>query len=187
MYAQKYHPKYVTTRDILGKQQCTEMGITYYSFQQILSWAEEFEQHVENVIVIPKYDCLDKIPEKYILGYSIPTSHGGTPLPIEAFKGRRVHLLGGSWRSQLDYLAILGDDVVSVDNNQIHKIAKFGNFVTPDGEEKTLDTLGITWKVTNTLYLSLALSLGSIAGKVKELYASREEPAEEEVEDAAER
>ena len=96
MYAQKYHPKYVTTRDILGKQQCTEMGITYYSFQQILSWAEEFEQHVENVIVIPKYDCLDKIPEKYILGYSIPTSHGGTPLPIEAFKGRRVHLLGGS-------------------------------------------------------------------------------------------
>jgi hypothetical protein len=167
----KFRPKYCTTRDLMDKKQCLEAGIEHFTLKQILQQAEELEQFAENVIIIPKYDCLDKIPEKYILGYSIPTTHGGTPLPPEAFKGRRVHLLGGSWGSQLDYLAKLGDDVVSLDNNYIHKAAEFGSFVYSDGSTNDVMSL-FGFPLINHITVAFAISLGMISTKVKELYDS---------------
>jgi len=174
-------PKYATVRDAMTQAQCNAAEIEYYSLEQILDWAEELSQYAENVIVIPKYaEAIEKIPAKYVLGYSVPTSHGGTPLPIEMFQGRRVHLLGGSWKKQLSYMAALGDDVVSFDNNYIQLQANFGGFVYPDGETGQLtETLNLP-SLTNPRYTALAISFGSIGAKVNELYGGNGKPAEEE-------
>ena len=134
-------PKYATVRDLMTQQQCDEAEIKYYSIEQILQQAEEIDQYAENTIVIPKYDCLDDIPEKFMLGYSIPASYGGTPLPIDLFKGRRIHLLGGSWEQQLKAIEILGSDVVSADMNNFQKLALFGLVTYGDGTTKKLREL----------------------------------------------
>jgi hypothetical protein len=137
-----------------------------------LDWADELSEAAKNVIVIPKYEeALDLIPERFMLGYSVPTSHGGTPLPVEMFKGRRVHLLGGSWKAQLAHMAALGDDVVSVDNNQVALMAdKWGQFTDPEGETRQVKE--VLPMVNNQRYVALAISFGSIAAKVNELYAA---------------
>jgi hypothetical protein len=168
-------PKYATVMDVMTQEQCAKDEIEYAPLEQVLDWAAELEQYTENVIVIPKYNCLDQIPERYVLGYSVPTSHGGTPLPVSAFKGRRVHLLGGSWKAQLAHMAELGDDVVCLDNNYIQKIARqWAQFVTPDGETKNLTDEGYNWP-TNPRYLALAFSFGAMGAKVNELFNSTKE------------
>lgn len=172
-----HRPKYATVRDVMTPEQCEKDKIKYYSLGEILDFATEIEQYVENVIFIPKYDCLDQIPEKYMLGYSVPTSHGGTPLPPEMFKGRRVHLLGGSWKAQLAHMAILGDDVMSVDNNHVHNISRWAQYVDPEGETHVLTDVGFPW-ATNPRYVALALSFGAIGAKVNELYGGFRKPAE---------
>ena len=166
-----FKPNYATTRDIITRQQCQDGKIPYYSLEQILDWAAEVEQYAQNVILIPKYDCMDKIPPRYMLGYSVPTSHGGTPLPVEMFKGWRVHLLGGSWKAQLAHMAALGDDVVSVDNNYIQKMANYGQFNYPDGSTGALtELLGEPW-LTNPREVAFAFSVGAVHTKINEIHA----------------
>jgi hypothetical protein len=106
-----------------------------------------------------------------MLGYSLPTSHGGTPLPTDVFRGRRVHLLGGSWIHQLNYLADLGEDVVSVDNNHVNHIAKFGGYYDQEGERANLTELALEY-VNNPQFVALALSFGSMGAKINELYGT---------------
>lgn len=159
---EKLKPKYCTVRDIMTRHQCEEAGIKYYDFDTVLAWAEELEKYAENVIVIPKYDCIKDIPERFVLGYSVPTSHGGTPLPIEMFAGRRVHLLGGSPNKQIAYWQRIPDDVVSIDNNYILKMANFGQAWFPDGSSKSVTDMGFGM-VTNPLYIALVASLGNMA------------------------
>jgi hypothetical protein len=163
-------PKYATVMDIVTPQQAEMHGVKrWYPFEQILDFAEELSQYAENVIVIPKYDCLDKIPDKFMLGYSVPTSHGGTPLPVEAFRGRRVHLLGGSWADQLAYWAHLQDEVVSMDNNHVMLIAsKYGCFVLPNGEVASLKEYNLGY-LANPRYAAFALSFGAMAAKINEI------------------
>ncbi len=163
----RYKPKYATVRDIMSKGQCAQAGIEYYPFEQIMKWAEDLSQYADNVIVIPKIDCIKDIPTEYVLGYSIPTSHGGTPVPVDKFRstegtGRRVHLLGGSPNKQIAYWAQLPDEVISLDNNYIMKVAAFGRAWYPDGTTKELQEVGIGL-VTNPLYIALAISLGNFA------------------------
>ena len=162
-------PKYATVRDAMTKEHCESAGVEYYPFEQILDWAYELNEYAENVIIIPKHDIIDKIPEQFMLGYSIPTSHGGTPLPPEAFAGRRVHLLGGSWKKQLAYLEAMRDDVVSLDNNYQSRISMWGSFSYSDGEVDKLNSIGIHVKA-NPAYIALAMSLGYIADKVNAIY-----------------
>jgi hypothetical protein len=166
---QQWKPKYATVMDVITQDQADKSGATRYELKQILDWAEELAQYADNVIIIPKYDCLDGIPEKFVLGYSVPTSHGGTPLPVSAFKGRRVHLLGGSWKAQLAHMAELGDDVVSFDNNYIMKQARFGSYVLPDGRTGSIPDLGIPL-MPNPMSLSMAISCSSIVAGVNQLY-----------------
>lgn len=165
----EYRPKYATVRDIMSKAQCEAAGIAFYPREQIEDWAFELSEHAENVIVIPKYDCLDQIPEAFMLGYSVPTSHGGTPMPLSRFQGRRVHLLGGSWARQRAALAELGEDAVSLDNNYLMKTAAFGSFVYPSGDTDQLDSV-MPHRLVNPLYVSLALSLGAVAAEANRLY-----------------
>ena len=166
-----FRPKYATVRDIMTQAQCQAAKIAYYPLDQILDWAAEIEQYAENVILIPKYDCMDKIPERHMLGYSVPTSHGGTPLSVDLFRGRRVHLLGGSWKAQLAHLAALGDDVVSIDNNYIQKTANYGQFCYPDGRMgSAADFIGGDPWLTNPREVAFALSVGAVSTKVNELF-----------------
>jgi hypothetical protein len=161
-------PKYATVRDIMSTQQCADAGIGHFSLEKILDWAEELREFAENVVVIPKYeDAIDKIPDYFMLGYSVPSSHGRTPIPLKLFSHRRVHLLGGSWKTQLTMLYQLGDAAVSLDTNYIHRIAQYGQFVNIDGEVLKLSDLGIN--VTNMISVCVSLSCGMIMAKIKEL------------------
>lgn len=185
----QFRPRYATVRDIMSKEQCQEAGISYFSMDRIMDWAEELSEYSDNVIIIPKIPVIDKIPEKYILGYSVPTSYGGTPLPTEAFKGRRVHLLGGSPNRQIAYWSKLKDEVVSIDNNYIHKMGVKGNLWLLDGRSVSLNQLneeknarlGIPPSVIgfgdmqNIINVCVAISLGNFATYWRRKAISQEE------------
>lgn len=102
---------------------------------EVYRWIEEISPLVNKIIVIPKVSgTIDSIAKEYngkeiILGYSVPTRYGATLIPIQEFKDRRVHLLGGSPRKQLALYDEM--DVVSVDCNYISmKATKFCEFWT---------------------------------------------------------
>lgn len=160
-------PKYATVRDYVTPEQAAEAGIKYYSLHEVFEMAEEVGEYAQNVIIIPKVDVLDLIPEKYVLGYSVPSSYGATPLPIEAFRGHRIHLLGGSWQQQRSYLVKMGDDVVSADLNQPWKASRFGSVIMGDGSARDLVSFGMYPR--NSSLASLALSLGNIAAAVQDM------------------
>ena len=168
-----HNPKYATVRDVMTKDQCRDAGIEYYPLEQILEWAEDMNEVAENVIIIPKYDCIDKIPDKYVLGFSVPTSYGGTPVNVDAFAGRNVHLLGGSWKRQRAYLEVLGEDVVSLDNNYINKLGSYGQYTLPNGDTKQLKDLGYPYNdMLNGRAIALALSFGGIGRGILDLFES---------------
>ena len=125
-----FRPKYATALDIERSGQV----------DRVLQQAEELAQYAERIIVIPKIDCLAEIPERFVLGYSVPTSYGATDLDITVFGKRPVHLLGGSWRQQRALLREM--NVVSLDFNHAHKIARSGLYTDLNGYEYRLrDTL----------------------------------------------
>lgn len=108
---------------------------------EVLDWAEEAAQHVrEGVIVIPKVPGeVDRIPRRVggkavILGYSVPTRYGSTPVPYWEFEGWPVHLLGGSPQQQMSewmYLSCVSE-VVTADGNMPEKVAvKWCQFWSP--------------------------------------------------------
>ncbi len=176
-------PKYCTVMDVMTKAQCDGLGIKHHSLSQILEWAEELNEYAENVIVIPKHDIIDKIPEKFMCGYSVPSSYGATPLPSEAFKGRRVHLLGGSWKSQMRYLDLLPDEVVSLDNNHINNIARWGQAQLRDGSTVKLWDLGLL--AVNPRSICLTISFGEIGRAIQGM--NQEQIEDGEPEEAEER
>jgi hypothetical protein len=135
--------------------------VQYFSLAQTLEMAEEIAAGTPNVILIPKYDCLDELPERIgdsrvVLGFSVPTRYGGTPLPPSAFAGRPIHLLGGTWDKQHALLSLLGDDVISLDHNASLMLARYGQVVTFDGHagfDEEYPNLYVGWlgKVTISL------------------------------------
>lgn len=174
-------PKYATVRDIMTKAQCEAAGVDFYSVDEVLDMAAEVEQYADNVIVIPKYDCLDRIPEKYVIGFSVPTSYGGTPMPASALRGRRVHLLGGSWKNQRSFLDILGEDVVSLDNNHLLRVCEFGQFCFPDGSDGRFNVLDRYIPnrppLPKTWQAAAILSLASIRDELNRRYGASLESA----------
>lgn len=94
---------------------------------EILSWAEEVAQFVEIVMIIPKVQGgVSQLPrfiggKSVRLGYSVPTKHGATELPIWEFCGWSVHLLGGSPGRQMRLIKHL--NVQSCDGNMMQKLA----------------------------------------------------------------
>lgn len=94
---------------------------------EVLGWAEGAAQFVEVVMIIPKvFGIISRLPKiiggKAVrLGYSVPTSHGGTELPIWEFADWPVHLLGGSPQAQMRLTYYL--NVHSADGNMMMKMA----------------------------------------------------------------
>lgn len=66
----------------------------------------------------------------------------------------------------------MGDDVVSLDNNHIMLIARWGQYVDYEGEVQTLvGDMGVG-KINNPRYVALALSFGAMGQKLHDLYGS---------------
>lgn len=174
-------PTMCTTRDLFTKQQARDENVDYYTLDQTIEQASDLAPHVQDLILIPKYDCLDDIPEtisgkRVVLGYSVPTSYGGTPMPISAFKGRPVHLLGGPWGKQRAYLNLLGDDIISLDNNHCLFVSQMGQVCRANGDLHNLKEV-LDLEQPFTVYLpALTISLTEIASAV---YAEFGSPLEE--------
>lgn len=94
---------------------------------EVLAWAEDAAQYVEVIMLIPKVQGgVVQLPrtiggKPVRLGYSVPTSFGGTSLGLWEFSNWPVHLLGGSPQAQLQCARYL--KVVSADGNAAQKAA----------------------------------------------------------------
>lgn len=103
---------------------------------EVLSWAEEASQYVQEVVIIPKYEgAIRHLPheingKRVRLAYSVPTKYGGTSVPVAEFAGWPVHLLGGKPQAQMALVSQM--DVVSADGNVLLKAASYKNLY--DGE-----------------------------------------------------
>lgn len=107
---------------------------------EVLSWAEEAAQYAEKVLIIPKVSWSGgQLPrniggKQVVLGFSVPTRYGGTPIPFWEFAGWPVHLLGGSPQRQMEYWRYLTNlaEVISIDGNMANKMAtRHCQFWTP--------------------------------------------------------
>jgi hypothetical protein len=102
---------------------------------EVLEWAEEAAQHCDVVMIAPKViGGIDRLPraiggKPVRLGYSVPTSHGSTELPVWEFAGWPVHLLGGSPQKQMQLTRYF--DVKSADGNMASLMATRNQFWTP--------------------------------------------------------
>lgn len=122
-FAVKEHrPKYAVVPDV-----CNEDDLSYS-----MKLAQEIEKHCENVIVVPKVkDIIYRIPNKYIIGISVPTSYSGFIPRVSNLEKRKIHLLGGSPNQQKElwkYYSIMGLEVTSVDINCHNKASNYGNY-----------------------------------------------------------
>lgn len=132
---------------------------------EILDWAAEIAPHVEHIMLIPKVvnqaerlpDCIGGKP--VVLGYSIPTTHGGTRCQLSEFDGRRVHLLGGSPRQQIQAAQLLIEKgpnarLISADSNMLHQAAGYGTYWTGrqwrnDGAHATTTETALSFSLQN--------------------------------------
>ncbi len=101
---------------------------------RVLGEAEELLAWSEHVVVVPKSRHLTacdirRIPERFLIGYSVPTKYGSTRLDPRLFR-RAVHLLGGRPDVQRDLANRM--PVVSFDCNRFTLDAAFGDYF--DGE-----------------------------------------------------
>lgn len=109
---------------------------------RVMWWAVVTAQFVtEAVIIIPKVHGIIKFLPREIygkqvrLGYSVPTSYGGTAVNYSEFNGWPVHLLGGSPLQQRKLTKYL--NVVSCDGNYHLKMAiKWNQFFVADGSAR---------------------------------------------------
>lgn len=121
---EKHRPDTATVLDLEREEQLAE----------VLSWAVEAAAFVWRVLVIPKVSgVIERLPRQVgkaqvVLGYSVPTSYGGTTVPLWEFAGWPVHLLGGSPQRQLDLARFL--DVVSLDGGMAQQQANRCRFWT---------------------------------------------------------
>jgi hypothetical protein len=113
----KYRPTMASVIDWEREEQLTE----------VLSWAEEAAQYSEIIMLIPKViNGIRLLPRtiggaQISLGFSVPTTNGGTQVPEWEFAGWPVHLLGGSPGAQMGRYGTM--DIQSVDGNMHMKMA----------------------------------------------------------------
>jgi hypothetical protein len=101
---------------------------------RILDQARALAEYADHVIVVPKATSLaleldDVIPPEFILGFSVPSTYGGTTIDPQYFR-RAVHLLGG--RPDVQRGLANRMPVISFDCNRFTIDATYGDFF--DGE-----------------------------------------------------
>ncbi len=88
-------------------------------------------------LLIPKAEgVIDRLPhtvggKSVVLGYSVPTGYGASPLGLWSYVGWHVHLLGGNARRQAELCGYLR--VVSADGNLAWRLARRGVVVKENG------------------------------------------------------
>jgi hypothetical protein len=122
----RYKPKYATVPDLSEETTSTQ------EVDRALKQAERLQQYCEIVLLVPKLsEQLALLPQDIAIGYSIPTSYGGAKyLPWELAE-RRIHLLGGSPRKQMEcYLHLSAiATVMSADGNYAQLMAtRYGQY-----------------------------------------------------------
>lgn len=100
----------------------------------VIEQAKILQKYSNYVVIVPKHPSLsmvmeDIIPNNFVLGYSVPTKYGGSPIPPYHFK-RPVHLLGGRPDTQRRLATRL--NVFSFDCNRFTYDARYGDYF--DGE-----------------------------------------------------
>ena len=109
---------------------------------EVLDWAEEASQYIEQVIIIPKVmNGIKRLPKtingrQVVLGYSVPTRYGGTFVPSWEFAGWPIHLLGGSPQKQMliwRYFCNMAE-VISADGSMMSKMATQRNQFWANGD-----------------------------------------------------
>jgi hypothetical protein len=123
---QEVRPHLTIARDVVDAGQLGE----------VLEQAGELSRWVHRVVVVPKDPRLarrlsDLVPAQFLLGYSVPTRYGATSIPVEAFKRRPVHLLGG--RPDVQHRLAQQLEVYSFDGNRITLDAAFGDYFNGSG------------------------------------------------------
>ncbi len=105
--------------------------------ERALRRAEELAPYCDHPLIIPKAPgVIGRLPREIggkalVLGYSVPTSYGGTELCVWDFAGWPVHLLGGNARRQVELCGYM--DVISVDGNLAWRLARRGVTVRENG------------------------------------------------------
>lgn len=148
---------------------------------EVLSWAEEAAQYVRRVVIVPKVPgTLGTIPGKIgraevVLGYSVPTSYGASPVPTWEFGRRPAHLLGGSPQRQMELAGYL--NVVSADGNMPAQQARRCRFWSPTRTRKgrwaRLSEVGDTGRGDGADLRAFRLSLANIRAAWERLCGSR--------------
>jgi hypothetical protein len=118
--ARATRPELTVARDLVRRSQLS----------QVLNEARALAQFADKIVIVPKAMSLadeleEVIPSEFILGYSVPTKYGGTPIPPSCFR-RPVHLLGGRPDRQRSLACQM--NVVSFDCNRFTLDATFGDF-----------------------------------------------------------
>jgi hypothetical protein len=115
---EQHRPVMASVLDLERREQLSE----------VLDWAEEAAQWSQSIMIIPKVSgIIQRLPRRIgdadvVLGYSIPTRHGGTSVWSSEFFGWPIHLLGGSPHAQMRHAARMRG-VVSADGNMANLLA----------------------------------------------------------------
>ncbi len=108
--ARRHHPRYVVAGDYDDN-----------NYSEINALADRLRDYARSVIVVPHEPGeVERVPEWCVVGYSTPSAYAGTTAPVWEYRGRDVHVLGGTIEQSLDVQGYLGDDVVSWDCNSFH-------------------------------------------------------------------
>lgn len=135
-----YRPKVATLRDYFNREQCTKLGIEYYSLDQLKEHAREFLDTGITPIIIPKFnEGLDEVNDisnisEYIVGYSLAGKFGKAKrLPLSSYidRGWKIHLLGGSPEVQMSMYSKYPDNIVSMDSSMISHEIRFNRVWKP--------------------------------------------------------
>jgi len=109
----RHNPRYVIAGDYDGD-----------NYNEINELADRLRDHAHQVIVVPhKPGEIERVPDWCVVGYSTPSDYAGTTAPVWEYRGREVHVLGGTIEQSLEIQGYLGDDVVSFDCNSFHRSA----------------------------------------------------------------
>ena len=118
----KHKPKYAVVPDIENIK----------SLEKAMKMAKDLEGFCQRVIIVPKrHGIISNIPQKYIIGISVPTSYSGYISHASELKNRDIHLLGGSPNQQKElwqYYKVMNAHVISVDINCHNKVSNYGNY-----------------------------------------------------------
>lgn len=111
--ARRHNPRYVIAGDYDGD-----------NYNNINELADRLRPFAHRVIVVPhRPGEIERVPEWCVVGYSTPSDYAGTTAPIWEYRGRDIHVLGGTIEQSIEIQAYLGDDVVSFDCNSFHRSA----------------------------------------------------------------